>query len=176
MTNQNENEWLKDYEKFLHSDPIEVPPDLKKSVTLQIQKQMNPRAFQVFLKLIIFHLVTGYLSLAICHQFGINPFNTQFSFDTLMMRYVGHRACMLGCGVLFVSSSFLAAGYFLSVEELKVLKRTGALQTASIALISLGLFISAGAEIALSIALLWVTGAILGGVLTSHIVWKLKQS
>ncbi len=111
-----------------------------------------------------------------CHQFGINPFNTERSFDEWMMSVGGHHFCMFGCGVLFVSISLLAAGYFLTLEEVIALKRTEFLQTMNLGIISLSLFVAFGAELALGIVILWLLGGLVGGFLATASIWRIKQA
>ncbi len=175
MKNSNENEWLRDYEDFLKSDSQDVPNDLKNKVFSNIQKLLNPTAMMVFLKILGIHLSVGFLSLSVCHQFGINPFNTEKSLDSLMMSVGGHYFCMFGCGVLFVSLSLFAAGYFLTVEEVNALKRTEFLQTLVLGVISLGLFAAFGAELAVGIAAIWLIGGLMGGFAATEVMWRLKQ-
>ncbi len=176
MKNINENEWLRDYEDFIKSDGLEVPQDLKNKLFSKIQKLINPNAILVFFKILGIHLGVGFLSLSVCHQFGINPFNTEKSLADLMMSVGGHHFCMFGCGVLFVSLSLLAAGYFLTIEEVNSLKRTEFLQTLVLGIISLGLFAAFGAELAFGIAAIWLLGGLIGGFVATQAVWRLKQA
>lgn len=175
MTKKN-NEWLADYEDFLNSEKSHVPSDLNLKMIRKISKLINPSAGIVFLKLLSIHLVTGFLSLSICHQFGLNPFNTERSLSDWFMEMGGHYFCMLGCGILFVAVSIFSAGYFLTLEEVKSLKRTELLQNLSLGLISLGFFAAFGAELALSIAGLWLLGGLIGGFFATSIVWKIRNS
>lgn len=175
MSRKN-NEWLKDYEDFINGESSSVPKDVSDRVYSKIENLINPRAVIVFLKILGVHLMTGFLSLSVCHQFGMNPFNTERSLDSWFMATVGHNACMLICGTLFVSISLLAAGYFLTIEEIKALKRTGFLQTLSLGLISLGLFAVFGAELVLSIAGLWLLGGLIGGFVATEAIWQVKKT
>jgi hypothetical protein len=87
----------------------------------------------------------------------------------------GHNACMIFCGFLFVGLSFLSAGYFLSIEEVRALRRTEFLQTFALGVVSLSIFTAFGAHIALILAGLWLLGAFVGGFLATEAVWKLKR-
>ena len=174
MKNLKEQEWLNDYQDFLNTDNAQVPDNLNKAILAKIQKLIKPSAWMVFLKLMGVHAVMGFLSLSICHQFGLNPFNTEKSLADWFMTVGGHHFCMLGCGILFIAVSIFAAGYFLTVEEVKALKRTEFLQNLSIGLISLGLFSTFGVEMIISIAGLWLLGALIGGFLATTAVYKIK--
>ncbi|CAF4248990.1 unnamed protein product [Rotaria magnacalcarata] len=159
---------------FLNTDNGQVPDNLNEAILAKIQKLIKPSAWMVFLKLLSVHAVMGFLSLSICHQFGLNPFNTDYSLADWFMKVGGHHFCMLGCGILFVAVSIFATGYFLTVEEVKALKRTEFLQNLSIGLISLGLFAAFGVEMILSIAGLWLLGALIGGFVATTAVYKIK--
>ncbi len=174
MSNKS-NDQLNEYEDFLNSNNVKVPNELKLKTLLKMNKLINPSALTVFFKLLGIHLVTGFLSLSICHQFGLNPFNTKRSLSDWFMDVGGHHFCMLGCGVLFVAVSIFSAGYFLTIEEVKSLKRTEFLQNLSLGLISLGFFAAFGAELALSIAGLWLLGGLIGGIFATGLMWKIKS-
>ncbi len=168
------NNWLKEFEEFMEADSEAVPSSLKEKVSQRMSTLLNPSAWSVFTKLLSIHMVVGFLSLAICHQFEVNPFNTSFSLDNWFMSVGGHSACMIACGTLFVSLSVLASGYFLSLEETRALRRTGFPQSFALGAISLAIFATVGAELALTFAGLWLLGALVGGYLATETLWKLK--
>ena len=171
---KNQNEWLIDYQEFVSSAEGRVPEELNAGVFARIQRLIKPNAWLVFLKLLGIHLVTGFLSLSVCHQFGLNPFNTEKSLADWFMQVGGHNICMLGCGITFASVSILAAGYFFSTEEIRALKENDILQNLSLGLISLGMFAAFGAQLALGVAGLWLLGSIVGGLLALAAVFKIK--
>ncbi len=174
MKNKNNNEWLQEYQQFMDSeDP--VPKNTDQLVLTKMRALLKPNAFSVFVKILGIHLGVGFLSLSVCHQFGINPFNTERSLADWMMNVGGHHFCMLGCGILFVGLSVLASGFFLSIEEVNALKRTSHLQTLVLGLTSLGLFLSFGAELAVGIAALWLLGGYIGGFAATETVLRLKK-
>ncbi len=173
---KNKTKLMDEYEEFIQADDLEIPQEIKSHVFNRIQKLIHPHAHNVFFKILGIHVIVGFLSLSICHQFGINPFNTDRSLDRFMMSVGGHQFCMFGCGVLFVSLSLAAAGYFLTFEEIKALKRTQFLQTLSLGLISLGLLAFFGAELLVSFAAIWLSGALIGGFLTTETMWRLKNA
>lgn len=175
MKNQFNNEWLQDYEEFVNGDGPTVPAELKERVFKKVQTLVNPSPVLVFLKLMVIHFGVGFLSLSVCHQFGINPFKTEYSLADWFMEVGGYYTCMIGCGVSFVSISLFAAGYFLTIEEVNALRRTEFLQSLVLGLISLGIFVVFGTELVLSVALLWLTGSLIGGLFASEAVWRLKR-
>jgi hypothetical protein len=96
----------------------------------------------------------------------MNPFGTSFSLENIFMKMGGHSVCMVFCGILFVGLSFLTAGFFLSIEEVRAVRRTEFVQAFSLGVLSLGLFSVVGAELALTFACLWLLGALIGGFLS----------
>ena len=176
MKNQVDQEWIKDYEDFIQVDGHEIPTEVRNQVFYKILKFLNPSPLIVFLKILGIHLGVGFLSLSVCHQFGMNPFNTEKSLADWMMSVGGHQACMIGCGIIFVGMSLLSAGYFLTIEEIKALKRTELFQTLSLGLVSLGLFAAFGAELAIGIAGLWLLGGLIGGFFATETIWRLRQT
>ncbi len=177
MKDQVNQKWLEDYENFLQSSSrFEIPKEVKERAFNSVLKLLNPSPLTVFLKIFGIHTGVGYLSLSVCHQFGMNPFNTERSLADWMMRVWGHQVCMIGCGILFVGISLIAAGYFLTIEEIKALKRTELLQTLSLGLISLGLFAAFGAELAFGISVLWLLGGLIGGFFATQAMWRIKRA
>jgi hypothetical protein len=111
--------------------------------------------------------------LAICNQFGITPFQTGFSLSDYFMKF-GHSTCMFLCGVLFLSLSLLICRSLVLPEELRVLRKNVWLQVFGLSMISLGVFAAFGAHITLAIGVLWLTGAMLGGIAVAMLPRTLK--
>lgn len=169
-----DQQWLKEFSEFTSADSVQVPDELSQKLNLKMKPLLNPSALSVFGKIFGIHLGFGLLSLAVCHQFGLNPFQTSFSLDRWFMEVGGHSFCMVACGFFFVVLSFVAASVIFSVEELKVLKRNGFLQSFTLGLSSLALFYFFGAEFVLSMAGLWLLGALTAGLLTTEMSWKIR--
>ncbi len=175
MNRSESKKWLTEYHAFMADDATVTPREVTHKVFATMEKLIHPSAQLVFVKILGFHLAVGFLSLSVCHQFGMNPFGTDSSLDTWFMAMWGHNVCMIVCGVLFLGLSLLAAGYFLSIEEVRAFKRTEFLQTLALGLCSLLIFAIFGAELALTVAGLWLLGALLGGFLATEAVWKIKR-
>jgi hypothetical protein len=174
MTNTNKK-WLAEYEVFLQSENLEVPSKLTSRVFLKLAPLINPNPFLVFFKILTIHVCIGFISLSVCHQFGMNPFGTNMSLDQWFMAMWGHSVCMILCGVLFTGLSFLSAGFLLRIEEVRVLKKTEILQNFCLGLISLLIFFIFGAELELMYASLWFFGALIGSYMAMLAVLKLKH-
>lgn len=176
MKTNAHNQWSQEYADFLNSDnQTPVPSALDQQVFSSIWNLMNPSPWIIFTKIFSIHLVLGTLSLAICHQFGMNPFATTKSLADWIMDLWGHNVCMFSCGVIFVSLSYLAGGYFLTIEEVKTLRQTEVWQTVALSLVSiLGLMLF-GAETSIFEVALWVFGAVTGGIFASELSWILRR-
>lgn len=168
----NERQWLKNYHDFLNTEDITVPPELSHRVLKLIKKRMQPSVTQIFVKLLILHVPIGILSLYVCDQFGMSPFETNFSLARYFM-YFGHSFCMFLCGSFFIGGSILISGFILKPQEVRILRKKSYIQSFFLAGVSYGSFLMFGAEITLGVALVWLLGAILGGIISSEIVYRL---
>ena len=157
-----EKEWLEDFRDFVSHEGTPVPENMSRRILDYVHRELNPSPWLVFAKLFGVHTVVGTLSLAICDQFGMSPFNTGISLAEYFMKF-GHSMCMTLCGFLFVGLSVAFAFVILRSEELSVLNRTAWLQVPSLSLLSLVIFTGIGAEVALGIGVLWFLGAMVGG-------------
>lgn len=169
------NDWLQDYEEFVDCD-CAPSQEVTNKLMNKMNRLMNPNSLLVFSKVFSINILVGFLSLAICHQFGLNPFNTERSLDSWFMHVGGHQVCMVLCGVVFITVSILAAGFVLNIEEVLKLKQNKFLQVASLSLFSLAFLFLIGAEFALGIGLLWLAGALVGGLVATETVWRFKYS
>jgi hypothetical protein len=167
-----EKEWLEDFKEFVQADGVPVPRDVSENILKQVRADLNPSPWIVFSKLLGIHLVVGTLSLAICSQFGLNPFQTNFSLTEYFMKF-GHSTCMVLCGVLFIGLTIMLGQLFLRREELLVLSRNAPLQVFGLSVLSMAGFIGFGAEVVLGIGILWFIGAMIGGVATAKmLIWR----
>lgn len=170
--NKNE-EWLNDYNDFLSCE-CQPPQGTSDQVLRNIGKLIKPSPYSVFSKVLGIHAVIGVLSLSICHQFGLNPFNTNSSLADWFMTAGGHHVCMILCGVISIALSILAAGLFLTIEEVRAFRKTEVLQFLTLGILTLGAFVLFGAEVTIGLGGLWFLGLLLGGFATTEIVLKLK--
>lgn len=166
----SEKEWLEEFKEFVNSgEGVEVPTALSDQVLQYVHKSLNPSPWIVFSKLLGIHAVVGTLSLAVCDQFGLNPFNSGFSLSEYFMKF-GHSVCMLLCGFLFISLTLVLGRLILPPEEIKIFKENVFVQIPILSALSLGAFMIFGAEVVLSIGLLWLLGAIVGGLVTARVI------
>ena len=169
------NDIQKEYLQFLdpsgtHENPLPV------SVFNELKRTLFPNPFVVFAKVFALHVVVGFFSLGICHQFGLNPFGTERSLMDWFMKVGGHNFCMVSCGILFIGLTYTLANFFLSLEELEAVRQHEWLQTGIIGLMSITAFYFFGAELALTFVALWIIGAFLGGLLAIEGSYRLRKS
>lgn len=159
-----EKKWINDFNEFTSVEPVEVPDFVSNKILQKTHKAMHPPALKVFFKLLGVHSVFGTASLLICDQFGLSPFNTSLSLSEYFMTF-GHSVCMFMCGLLFLGFSLVSTYVLLTDEEFKVLKNNLIIQIVSLSILSLSVLVALGAEVSLSIGLLWLLGAFIGGVM-----------
>lgn len=158
----NEKKWFDEFKEFAETESVAVPESITQNILKTVHRDLNPSSLKVFAKLFSVHLFVGTLSLAVCDQFGMSPFKTEFSLSEYFMRF-GHSFCMVMCGYLFIGLSVTISSFFLSREEFRVVGRHGGLQVFLLSIFSLVIFAAFGADFAIGFGLLWVLGAILGG-------------
>lgn len=161
-----EQKELREFESFLSATPAEVSTPSTQAILAKNKSAQFQFKTLIFAKLLAIHTVVSFLSLAVCHQFGMNPFNSSISLSDYFMHF-GHSACMLFCGFLFIGSSLVMARLVLHKYEFYIIRKSLVLQVFALCSLSLGVFMMVGAHMSLSIALYWILGAYLGSVLTA---------
>lgn len=175
MSKISEREWIDDFQEFVGSKGVAVPASVSEAVLSQVARDLNPSPWRVFVKLLGVHAVVGTLSLGVCNQFGMSPFATGFSLSDYFMKF-GHSTCMVLCGVLFIGLSVLLGGAVLNREEVRVLRAKAVFEVMGLSVLSLGLLLAAGAEVALVIGLLWLAGAMVGGLASTRLLSRARLS
>lgn len=160
----NEKKIASEFKEFSKGPSLEIHSKLEKKILNQAQRFLRPSLWLVFAKLLGLHALAGTLSLSLCDQFGMSPFNLGFTLSEYFMKF-GHSVCMVLCGVVFLSISLFSALVVLRNEELRVLKKNSFVFISTLILFSLGFFYLFGIELVLEFTLLWVLGAMLGGFL-----------
>lgn len=169
---RNENELMNEFRDFVKSEST-VPKELSESILNFVRHDLTPSSIFVFTKILSIHLFVGTLSLAVCDQFGVNPFNTSFSLTSYFMK-AGHSFCMTLCGFLFLGLTTIASWFILGRTEFLVLKQNTFLQVFFLSLLSLGFFLLLGAKIVFSSGMFWLLGALLGGIALINLIANLQ--
>lgn len=165
-----EKEWMEDFMEFTACEDIAVPEELSNRILMKIKNDLNPSAWLVFAKMVGIQAIVGTLSLGVCNQFGMNPFNTEISLMNYFMKY-GHTVCMTLCGFLFIGLGVTFALMFLNKDEIRAFKKNSLIQVFCLSVFSLVGFLTFGADIVLSFGLMWLLGGLLGG-LTSMFIYS----
>lgn len=169
----DQESWLSEYREFteIKLTNAEVPEPLSKAISARL----FPNPFAVFAKITLIHIFVGFLSLGVCHQFGLNPFSTHTSLADWFMKVGGHNFCMLACGAIFMMSTYLLANLFLNFEELEAILRYKWLKMSTLSLISLASFYFFGAQLVFLFAILWITGALIGAWLSLEVSYVVRR-
>lgn len=171
---KNEENWNAEFQEFLELRPEKMPTDRSSAIHQWVKRDIQPAKTLIFLKILILHSVTGTLSLAMCNQFGMNPFKTSFS----LMKYFHHfgdSGCMIFCGMLFVGISAFWCSWILRPDELRVLKQSAIFQTIGLGLVSLLVFTLVGTPVMQGMFAFWLVGGIIGGGLSIETVYRLRH-
>lgn len=159
-----EQKELREFEVFLSNQASEVSPSTTQSIFAKNKNAQLQFKAVIFAKLLTIHSIVSFLSLTVCHQFGMNPFNSSISLSHYFMHF-GHSVCMLFCGFLFIGSSLLMARLILHKYEFAIIRNSFTLQIFALCSLSIGVFMAVGAHMTLSIALFWMAGAYIGSTL-----------
>ncbi|OGQ22977.1 MAG: hypothetical protein A3I05_06050 [Deltaproteobacteria bacterium RIFCSPLOWO2_02_FULL_44_10] len=174
MIIENKKIWQREFKEFLEIDVSRFNPP--KAFFTKLERRLFPHPWMVFSKVAFVHVIFGLLSLSVCNQFGLNPFDTNFSLSDWFMKIGGHGLCMSLCGILFMASTYLFSNLFLTLEELESIQRHKWLQTGVFGLVSLAAFYFFGAQLVGAFTLLWLLGALIGGVLSLELSYRLRQA
>jgi hypothetical protein len=169
--------WTREFDSFLKGSEAEPPASISRALISKVTRELNPSSWLVFLKAFAVHLFIGTLTLSVCPQFEYSPFTGSMGLMHFFMVF-GEYGCMVACGAFFMGSSALALGLVLRPEELRVLRRREIPQFALMALLSIGLFLVAGAGIVLGMTAAWLAGSVLGafGMLELAYAWRFREA
>jgi len=162
-----------EFEEFQKSAEIVPPRDISEKIISKVRSDLNPSSLSIFRKLSLIQVLTGFITLLFCPQFGIG-LTSGMGLMGILMRY-GENFCMAGCGAVFLGVSALVSTIVLRPEEIRVLKKNIALQFPILALATLGVFICLGAPVISILGISWFVGSVLGGVLSFEIGQKLRS-
>lgn len=173
MDQINKENWIREYKEFINADHSihSVSPEVFKN----LKSKLFPNPWVVFGKTLILHSLVGFLSLGICNQFGLNPFNTEKSLMNWFMQVGGHSFCMVACGILFMTTTYVLANFVLNLEELETIRRYEWLQAGVLGLISIAAFYFFGAELVATFTVFWILGAFLGALATIEGSYRLRR-
>jgi hypothetical protein len=173
VKSNSEKSWRDDFAEFVAAGS---EPQASAALAARVRRRLFPNPVTVFAKVLALHAVFGFFSLAVCHQFGLNPFGTDRSLADWFMNVGGENFCMIACGVVFIGLTYIVAALFLSLEEFEAVRRHEWLQTALIGLGSLAAFYFFGAKLVTAVALLWAAGALIGGLASIELTYRWQRA
>jgi len=148
---------------------LEPPRDLNEKLLLRVNHELHPPLIQVFAKVASIHFIVGMLTLLVCPQFGVRILGDGMGLMNQFMIF-GDLGCRVACGLFFFSSSMLVAALLLRREEMKALRQNQILGVSTLALLSLGVFTMAHAEVVAGFAIAWLFGSVLGGWMSLQVI------
>lgn len=154
----------REYNDFINSKGAMPPKELDSKIISFVKYDINPNMKIVFLKLLGIQVFIGILTLLFCPQFELSLTKNYDLYHYFHYTF-GIYGCYAICGALFIGSGAIFASYLLRKSEVEKIKMNKLLYYPAISLIVVSLFLLFGAEIYLTVALVWLTGAILGGLL-----------
>ena len=164
----------KEYQEFMASPGLAVSNAVSEKILGRVYADLNPPVWRVSGKLALVHIIAALFTLSACPQFGFRLLGEGMGLMHIFMAF-GKTACTLACGSVFMGSSLLAAALILRVEEIRKIRRHRLLHVGSLAFLSLGFFIMVDAEVFFSLGIIWLIGAILGGMGALELGWKLRS-
>ena len=174
MKKKNDLPMNEEFVEFLNQDSGVFPPnDVSNRFLRMIHQDLNPSALKVFGKTSLIHSVVGGFTLLFCPQFGLS-YTSSMGLMPYLMKY-GEGACMLSCGAVFTSLSLLVTAFLLRPEEVRVLEKNKVLQIGVLSTLSLGAMICLGGEVVFTLALVWMLGALLGGIASLELGWLFRR-
>ena len=158
----------KDYQDFINASVESSPDIITNNLFEYIKDDLNPGHITVFLKLIIIQGFVGAVTMLFCPQFQMSLTNKYELFHYFHKTF-GHYGCMLACGAIFLGSGAIFASYLLKRSELRKIKSSRFLYYTSLSGIAVLCFIFLGAKVYIDMALFWITGSMIGGILMLEI-------
>lgn len=162
MSDNEKNE----FDTFMNSS-TEAPYDLKSQISSLVHGDLKRLPMRTFAKTLSAHWVAGALTLAVCPQFGWNPFSSSPHLPHIFMQY-GMWACGLFCGTIFMALGALISMAFLNGNERVYLSTREWSYALSLSFLSMGVLMvlgraSSGGDVFFteSFIIFWLIGAFL---------------
>lgn len=153
----------RDFKEFIEGPALAPPKTIREQLFQMVERELNPSSWLIFGKMTLIHFLTSLFTLSICPQFGLRVFGEGLGIMRWFLK-LGTYGCSALCGALFVGASLFLGSLVLKIEEIRVLRSHRFLQILTLALLSLGGFIMAEAEILWIFGLVWTLGSLVGGI------------
>lgn len=166
-----EKRWEQELGEFLNCAACTPPDNVSQKIASAVAQDLQPPYSTVFLKLVGVVFIAGSASLLVCPQLGIGDHSPLMA---IFMRF-GDIGCRIACSTFFMVTAMVAAILFLSLEEVRVIRKSSFLSVVGISALCLAVFSCTSAELVLHAALFWLLGACIGGFCTLQIGYVVKK-
>ncbi len=166
------NEWANEFQSFLSAEKREPPEPISSRIIKIVQSDLNPSQWMVFVKLALIHFVVGFLVLLICPQFGIGLFEGMGL--TALFMHFGELVCSIACGALFLGASMFVSSLVLKPEEIRAIRKREFVQLVLLSWLSVFVFASLGATVAITFGIAWMIGSVFGGYTSLALGWRFR--
>lgn len=164
----------KDFSIFVSVSKNEPSAQVQEKILSYIYKELNPSRMHLFLKILVTHALVSILSLSFCSQFGIQTF---YIYDVMkiFMNFLGETYCFLLCGFFYFSISSLFFSFLFKSDEIRIIRYDYYFQLFLLIGFSMIVWIYLSSDVFLFPSLLWIGGAITGGVGTFEVGWMMRS-
>lgn len=161
---------MKEYLTFLRSNKeTDSPLDLK--IQNSISSLQKRDIFFLHLKIIILYIITGFISLSLCPQFGLNPFNRSPELIHMFMSY-GTWTCGLFCGSVFMGVGAVLKFILLGRKDILLLRNIKLINMILMTAFIYGLFMFMGNKNSTSFinfSIVFFSSWLIGGIILDRI-------
>ena len=153
----------KDFQDFMNTKGANPPEELSNKILSFVKNDLNPSHKIVFSKLLGIQAFIGLLTMTFCPQFSLSLTN-RFELFHYFHHQFGKNICMAICGSIFIGSGAIFAAYLLKTSEVRKINESILQYYSSISIIALFSFFLLGSETYLALALYWLIGSTIGGL------------
>lgn len=154
----------KDFIDFVEAQSMKAPKNITNEVLSFVQKDLNPSHKIVFAKLFSIQAFIGVITLIFCPQFDLSLTNNYELFHFFHYKF-GESICMMICGSIFIGTGAIFAATLLKSSEVRAIKESKVLYYLSLSILFLSSFMLIGSKVYLILAMYWLLGATLGGII-----------
>ncbi len=165
---------MNEFREFISNLKENPPKEITDKIFFMVDKDLNPGRFLVFSKLSMIHILVSLITLSVCPQFGFRVLGEGMGLMHIFS-YFGPSACTLACGFFFLGMTLLTATIILKPEEIRSIRKNRIVELLALAFLSLGFFLMINAEMVLGIAIIWLTGSIIGGLIFLEAGWEIRK-
>lgn len=146
-----------------------IKNNIEQKIKNTVFERLHPAPLFVSSKMLVIHLVSAIITLAVCPQFGKKIFSIDINLMDYFMMLTGPRYCIILCGVFFIGTSLFINSIFLNHDELRLVRQHRTMTVFSLVLISFGSFVMFDPVLFLESTIFWFIGAIIGGYLSLEV-------